>query len=713
MSDKSDLEFSSGDIYWAADSSDAVAHTLDGKFNEWKQEIVNNRMKRKWLKSYYMYFGRHWKEGADLDDTEIMRVGDEGELKAITINHYRNLIKHILVLTTNQKPAFDVRAINADHESLQQAKLANNILEAYLKDKKLRRYVRGAAEQALVFGKGFLKLTWEPTLGRPVAPETYVDDQGQTRERVVYEGDIEISNPSVFDVYCDQSQEDWTKNEWIMVRSYRNKYSLAVRYPHLRDQLLQLPSKSELDGRKVITLQNIDDTSDVPVYEFFHKRTDALPNGRYLLFCNGETVLYDGPIPYESLPVFRITPGEVFGTTEGYSDAFDLMGIQQALNVLASTIFSNESTFGVQSILVPEGANVSHTQLSKGMAAISYNPNAGKIEPLQLTSTPEEIFKFMEMLERMMETISGVNSVARGNPENSLHSGVALGLVQSMAVQFASAFQESYAELLEDAGTFIIELLKDFATTERMITMAGRWSKGVLKSFTNKDLMNVRNVVVELGNPMARTTAGRIGIADNLLERGLISTPQEYVTVMETGQLDPLLKAEESQLSLIHKENDDLADGKEVPILQTDKHLLHMKEHNVLLDDPYIRANSAVAGIIMAHIQQHAQMYQTQSPMMLMVTGEPPPPPPPMPPGMMPPPGGPGGPPPGHGGPPPPGHPPGPPGPGPGGPPPPPPGAGPAPIKPGSMPLSQALAAPTNQTGDKRTQAIIPTQFGG
>jgi hypothetical protein len=665
------------DKYFAADSADKLAGHLSELFVGWHNEVNTNSLKKKWLKSYYLYYGRHWRTNVNFDDSEILKLGDEGELSAITINHYRNLIKHILVLTTNQKPAFDVRAINSDHESLQQAKLANNILEAYLKEKRLRRYVRTAAEHALVFGKGFLKITWEPSLGEPVAAESYVDNEGQPKERLVYEGDVDTMNPSVFDVYVDQTQEDWIRCEYQLCRSYRNKFSLAVRYPQLKEKILALPTKNQLDGERVVTLQRIDETADVPVYEFFHKRTDALPNGRYLLFCSSDVVLYDGPLPYKRLPIFRITPGEIFGTTEGYSDAFDLMGMQQAINVLASTIFSNESTFGVQSVLVPEGANLTHTQLAKGMAALQYNPAAGEPKPLQLTSTPQEVFKFLEMMERMMETISGVNSVARGNPEHSLKSGVALGLVQSMAVQFASAFQESYAELLEDAGTFIIELLQAFANTKRMVAMAGRWSKGTIQSFTAEDLSNVSRVTVELGNPMARTTAGRIAIADNLLERGLVTTPQEYTTVMQTGQLDPLLRSDEAEVQLIHQENDKLADGVSCPVLIFDKHLLHIKEHKTLLDDPFVRENSKVLPIVMAHIQEHMNQYQMQPPIITMITGEPPPPPPGM---MMGPMGE---------------------------------GMGPGPVAPGSAPLGEAFPAPNSASAPAgKGGPVVPTQFG-
>jgi len=624
--------------YFAARDKEELAHELTEKLSAWGHSLSDRGIIEKWIKSYRLYFGRHYKNST-AHGTEILKGGKEGELSLVTVNHYRNLIKHILVMTTNQKPTFDVRAINSDSESLQQAKLGNNILDSYMREKRLSRYLKQAAEQSLVFGKGFVKIVWEPSLGRPYTVEERSDESGEPVERVVYEGDVDVSCPSPFDVYVDQSQEDWNKVEHVTIRSFRNKWNLAARYPEQNEKIESLQTKSEIDGRGWTTLQDLDESNDVPVYEFYHKRTDAMPNGRYMLFCNGDTVLYDGPIPYQQLPIFRITPGEIFGTTEGYTDAFDLMAIQEAINVLASTIFSNQNAFGVQSVLVPNGCNISYEQLNESLAIIKYNQQAGEPKPLQLTSTPPEIFKFFEILERTAETLSGVNSVARGNPESSLKSGVALGLVQSMAVQYASGFQQSWAELLEDSGSFILSLLKDFAKTERMVAMAGKGNKGNMTAFTGDKLKNINRVIVELGNPMSRTTAGRVQIADNLLEKGMIKTPQEYVTVMETGNLEPLIEGIEATVSQIRTENEDLMEGKPVKAIVGDAHLLHAQQHLMVVADPELRRKVAlgdptalkIVQETLAHIMEHNELKETQLPIWSAISGEPPMAPPPMP----------------------------------------------------------------------------------
>lgn len=622
--------------YFATKSADDLASDLQEKMINWSSWMNRSGMRNKWMRSYNLYYGRHF-SGAfgQYNDTKgaVLEGGDNGELKLLTVNHYRNILKHILALTTNLKPSFDVRAINTDSKSMQQARLGNNILDAYLKEKRLFRYIKNAAEHAQVFGKGFVEMSWEPTLGRPYMVDHQVNPgTGEKTPKITYEGDVEISTPSVLDVFVDQTLEDWTKLNWYCSRSWRNKFDLAARHPDISDKILSLQSKNDMNRNLIQSFQNLDETSDVPVYKFYHKRTDAMPNGRYTLFCADGVVLYDGPIPYKKLPLFRIVPGEIAGTTEGYSDGFDLQAPQEALNTLMSTIFSNESAFGVQNILVPNGCNLSGTMIGKGLRVLKYDQNAGKPEALQLTNTPAEIFKFAEILERTMETLSGVNSVARGNPESSIKSGVALSLIQSMAVQYSSNFQQSWAELLEDCGGFILELLKDFAKTERMVAQAGKMNRAAMRSFTKDDLQSIDRVVVDLGNGMSRTTSGRLQIGDNLLDKNMIQTPQEYIQVLNTGNLDPMIQGKQASLDAISQENEMLLDGKPVMAIVGEPHNLHMQEHMPLLANPDIKMNEQLVKNVVDHIQQHMNLYKTQDPLWSIMSGEPPAPQPPPPP---------------------------------------------------------------------------------
>jgi hypothetical protein len=106
-----------------------------------------------------------------------------------------------------------------------------------------------------------------------------------------------------------------------------------------------------------------------------------------------------------------------------------------------------------------------------------------------------------------METISGINSVTRGQPEASLKSGNALALVQSMAIQFISGLQQSYVKLIEQVGTQLINNLKDYAKAPRVAAIVGKNNRTELKEFIGDDLQAINRVVVDMGNALSRCLA--------------------------------------------------------------------------------------------------------------------------------------------------------------------------------------------------------------
>jgi hypothetical protein len=609
--------------YFASEDSTKCIGQIEEKVKEYCDTVETQGLKTKWINSYRMYYGKHFNVHTPYDEQNIVELGETGELKGLACNHYRNFINHVLSLTTSQKPSWQARALNSDLKSLQQTKLGNTILDNYFMGKRVLRKYKKAAEYALVCGKGFVYTYWEKSAGRPVMQAQNEDGSSRT----VYEGDVQVKALSAMDYFTDGTLDDWDDRTWEVIKTFKNKYDLAARHNAFADQIISMTEdKTKEDIYKWWSFTQPDDSDLVPVFEFYHKRTDALPNGRYILFLNEDICLYDGPIPYAKLPCDRIVQGEIHGTTEGYADAWDLMPLQEAYNVLISSVYTNQQAFGVQNILIPRTSNLSVEQLSKHLAGLKYDPQGGEPKALQLTQSPPEIFQMLTMVERLMETISGVNSVARGNPESSLKSGVALAMVQSMAVQYASKFQESWAFLLEDGGTKIFDLLKQFAKTERIAEMAGKANRGRITSFTGDDLAHVQRVAIELGNPLQRTTAGKVQIADSLLEKGMIKTPQQYLQVMETGNLDPLVEGPEAELDLIRGENELMMDGQfeKVRVVVGDSHLLHVQEHRCLLSNPLVRSDENIVAQILAHIQEHKEIYETQDPFWAQISGEPP-----------------------------------------------------------------------------------------
>jgi hypothetical protein len=688
--------------YFANLEPESLAEALEQKAKSQDGELDSMGMRELWRKSFRYYYGKHWKGQNFMRGSSVVQVGKQGELSAATINLYRNFIKRVLVLTTSQRIAWDAKASNDDSKSLNSARLANNILDYYLRTKRMSRNFHSAAEQSMVFAKSFNHVTWEPSLGRQVGTqEVQSPKNGKSSIKSVYEGDVAIRTISAWDYWCDGFEDDWYTRQWERVRIFQNKYDLMAQYPTMAAEIDKLPTMKDLSRARINLTGDHGDTEKVAVYRFYHLPTPGCQSGRVQFACSPKVILFDtqndedGAYMYgNTLPTFRIVPGEIMGTVEGYSDAFDAMGPQEMYDVLASVGYTNLSTFGVNRVLVPQNCNLQVRNIAKGLVGLHYNPEGGKPELLQLAQVVPQLFEMMQMVESKCQSMMGLNGPAVGDPSDlgKGSSGVAHNLYQALAVQYSSMFQENFGNLAGDVGTFVIKLLQKFNKTKRAFAVVGEESAGYMQEFTSEDIEEIDRVIVDLGNPAFRTLAGRLDFADKMLERGLVRQPQDYISAVTTGNIDPILKAPSAQVSLIKRENEMIMKGQNPGTSVDDAHIMHLREHTALENNPSIRSDPNAMNALAQHKLQHKQALLQLNPMLspaeiyIMITGEQIPVPPPMPPPM-----------PGM----PPGAPPPPmPGPGPHGPPPPPPGPhGPLPPGPHGPPGPMPLKPPPGPQG--------------
>lgn len=595
--------------YFAADSAENLARACLSKSQSFFNVMRGNRYLDKLVRMWMAYHGEYGDSYAG-SSHEIDFTGEQGELARLPVNHFRNIAQHMLVMITSNRPTMEARAINTDYKSLAQTYLANGILDYYMREKKLEDCIKKATEMAIILGAGYVRLEWNATAG-----DLYDFDPESGEKN--YEGEIEFSTLSPFDVVFDGTKESWD-HEWLIARTYQNRHNLKAKYPELADRIDAIPNQSENMAYRLAFFSN-DDSDDIPVYEFFHKKTEAVPEGRYCLFLDSDLVLLDLPLPYRDIPIYRVTAGEFMGTPYGYSPMFDVFPIQEGINSLYSTIITNQSAFGVQNLFVPRGADLDINSLEGAMNIIEGN---ARPEALNLTSTPAEVFQFLNMLIQSAETISGVNSVARGNPEASLKSGTALALVQSMAIQFISGLQQNYVKLIEDVGTSLINILKDYANTPKAVALVGKNNRTLLKEFTGDAIDSISRVIVSVGNPLARTTAGRVQMAEQMLQMGLIKNPQEYFQVINTGSIETMYESDMNEMLLIRSENEMLMEGKQVSADILDDHRAHILEHRSVMADPELRKDQALKQNVQAHIQEHIDMLRTVDVDLLMLTGQ-------------------------------------------------------------------------------------------
>ena len=435
----------------------------------------------------------------------------------------------------------------------------------------------------------------------------------------------------VVDVAGPQNKGNTQSSKWRVLRSYRDKHDLAAKHVEHKDRILALeaPKAGGKGVDRYLDVGDDEDTDedDIAVFELFHERTPALPKGRYAVVLDDDLVLLEADLPYEYVPVYSLTPEDKVKSANGHTLAYDLLSVQEAVNRLYSIILTNQITFGHQNILCPDDANVSVEQLSDGLNFIKYRANQWGLKPeaLNLTATPGEIFNFLKQLEMAMETISGINAASRGNAPQNLESGAALAQLDAQAKSFASGLMQSFTNNSERATTGLIQIIKKFATVPQKLALAGEDQTFRIAEFSADTFSFVDSVRAERVSSVMQSTAGKLEVANKLLDGGHINANQ-YLTVATTGRLEAMTDASMKERLAIKRNIEKWRRGEMAPDpVITESHALHIKEESAPLFDDELRADPAKVQMITAHLQQHIMLLATPDPIMqnlLMVLGQ-------------------------------------------------------------------------------------------
>ncbi len=568
------------------------------------------------LKCFNYYYGLTdvgWTSG-------IGQAGQKGELWTLPVNDLRAVIQHSLVLSTSQRLNFEPKAVNSDAKSMEAARTAKGLLESYMTGKHMEKRLYDTAERSMVLGEGYTCLQWDTDLGEDV---TMDPESGE----VIREGDVTFESLTKLDVITDEYRAD-NDHDWMICRFFRNKFNLAAKYSDLAAEIVG----QEIQDRLCIRFGYYSymaqrRTSQIPVYVLFHKPTRALPEGRMVVFLAKDLVLFDGPIPYDEIPVYRCAPADIIGQSGGYTVVFDILAIQEAANAIYSTLLTNNLSFGVQNIAVPLGSSMSLEQLQNGMNLIYYSTQPP--QGLNLTASSPESYQFAQILQQAIERLAGLSEVARGQVPFSGMSGEAIGLLQATAIQFNRTFERSYADHAERVATAAVKILRRNSTTKRVAMIVGESGESAMKEFGAEDLEQFDHVVVELSNPLARTVAGRLTMVEALAKAPDPETRRQMIEVVMSGTFEPSVEPDFDRSVLMKKQRELLAKGEMPVVTLLDHHAEMIGNALAVLYNPAAREpnpdlppDGQVIHVVEAFIKEHEAAWAQMSDDELAITGQ-------------------------------------------------------------------------------------------
>ncbi len=569
--------------YWASKSPQEMAAEIQSQFENYQSFLETSGYMARIRTSYNTYYGVSKEGSVELSQSE------DGAITKISVNHFKNLLKRLHILITQNKLAFVPRARNTDAKSQIEVDLAKGILEYYSDEKKMSGTFSEAVEMALVCMEAFVHSPWDEMAGEELAGDLNTN-------QVLNSGDQAFEVLSALDVARSMSSRD---ANWHILRLKRNKFDLAAQHPQFANEILS--SSSDHNYNIIRTQESLHQDEDLTdVYVLYHAKTPAMRKGREVWVCGG-VVIKDRPLLYKKVPVSRLSPGDVIGQVFGDSPGIELLPIQEMIDALFSAVGTNNLNHAVQNIHSAD-PSLTITELNAGQRLIH---SAVPPTALQLTASSPETYQLIDSLINQQQLLSGINSTARGNPESSLKSGNSLALMLTQAIQYVLVLQQNYSQLASDVGSAVINNIQSFASSEMVAVIGGISKQSYIKTFKAEDIMNIDRVSVDLGNPIMQTTAGKYELMQQMMQFGMLKSPDQVTTFLHTGETASATEDKFKNALTIREENEMLKRGEKPIVLVTDNHPQHIAEHNTVLANPEMRENPDLVKVVLAHIQDH------------------------------------------------------------------------------------------------------------
>lgn len=610
------------DTYFALLTGKDLGDAIFDRKNQYQRFLQDSGLLSLYQAMHWRYYGQDSR--SNVTDKAIILTGEKGEIHNLNVNHMRSDVSLWLTLASAQRNEFEPQTTQDSYEGELEAKYAKTLLEHWRNKIEMEAVEVQSIEFAGLFGIGYRLMLWNKLKGDPIA------QQEQALPELVEDGMEPVAPPPQqkagaleawalhpLDVFVDPFQNA-PRNLWAIARTWRNRWDIIADYPEHEEAIRNIKmADKEVDSsilrsfgtfatmKQMFPSANVD---DIPVYHFVHEPSSAVPQGLVVTLLGADLILSQEPMlpTYERSPLRRLACAEWHESPFGYTPAFGLLAPAEAAQSLGTIGLTNARTFGLGVLIAPKGSDIEDTAITDGLTLIEYPAGLNPPTSLQMPSTPQEVYMLRDTLIRESALLLGLNSVVKGDPEASLKSGSALALVQATATQAVQQLASNIVRCNEGSALDTIRISAQNMTVETRIEAAGPELSPLL-NFVGGMVKNIKRVKALTINPLAKNLAGRVQIADTLLEKFPNQLELgDYFRLMETGNLDQILRPKAQKSRNLDRENEMLSSGRmPVPFL-TDDHRAHVRKHLEVLDNPLLReSEDPKARAIVESVDQH------------------------------------------------------------------------------------------------------------
>lgn len=406
----------------------------------------------------------------------------------------------------------------------------------------------------------------DPTTFKQVH-EPILDENGKPMvEKIEFDGCVVKKAVGPLNIYYNPTISDWSDAFDVFEEEYLTIDEVKTKYPSCSD--LSENDYEKNDANPWVTLfqnniakNSLGQNSGISVKTFFCKSCPDFPRGLKLVIIkdkirvgipmptlNGDCLPYDfagyihfpGGFWYLSLPMYLKNP-------------------QLILNKLLRQYLDHANQFAVPKILKKNETRFTNT-ITNGVEIISYEGDAPIFQNPQSTSGAHmEMIKYMD---DTLDTNSGVNKTAEGNPPPNVTSGDMAEAITENDYQLHMLDIDRVALAITGTCNKEVRYMKDKAAKDVLARYVGPGGKWMVSKFKMSNMRNISDVIfipgkaANLSRGQQRKDLMMIlpivtqGQGDPAQQKIIIDKLLEYITYGE----------EEAMISSLNKQQSNILD---------------------------------------------------------------------------------------------------------------------------------------------------------
>ncbi|MCQ2387237.1 MAG: hypothetical protein MJ066_02175, partial [Clostridia bacterium] len=530
-------------------------------------------------------------------------------------NHIAPLMESRLARFHRISPVISVRPKSDDDSDVSGAGVAEKLLYDFFSKNDVKETMRKVNEWSETCGTGFYKVVWNNFGGNEI---------GKVDGKSVYEGEVEISAVSPFEIFPDNlfSENIAELKSIIHARAMSVKEIEAKYNVKISGRPVGVYSLSYKNGES----ESANSLSDAEiVIEKYERPSKDFPNGRVITVA-GNKLLYYGELPYLNgdnktrvFPFIKQESISIAGSFFGSSIIERLIPVQRAYNAVKNRKheFLNRLSMGIMKV---EDGSVDVDDLeSEGLPpgkVLVYRQGSSAPEMMAL-SMPNDFDGEEERLLNEFVSISGVSDVSSSSTNAKLSSGSALELLveqdNERLVVPAERIRDSFLEIAKS----VIRLYAQFLAGVRAVKFKDSFGKTKVAYF-DSNATNSDEVYIENENELLYSNAKKKDMIFKLYNSGLLFdsegklrpvTKEKVLSLLGYKDLDYQKGVSEMQELKAQSENEKIKTSK-LDIEEIDDDDIHIEEHTRYALSEYDELTKEQKNNIFEHIRKHKERLQ-------------------------------------------------------------------------------------------------------